>query len=204
MSIPPPDSPGDLPEDSTNKPKPHFNLDVLRRRISDLDERQKAGYSASDSVDNISSNENENDMESVQLIRDFENLRNVWVIVFTNANDNSEGIYSLSIADENIVLAFQDKEEAQRYAMCLEQQEFPSPKITDLETKELSDFCTESDFRLGFVPKGSLISPPEESAIDDLDKWRGDHSASDSKGDVGMTQEEIELMKKKLDSLFGQ
>lgn len=191
------------------QPPPFLDFELLRRRISDLDARQKAGHELTDTVDGTITpkatvHESSEDPDVLQLLQDFENLKKVFVIVFTNARDSSEGIYSLNIAEENIVLAFQDKEEARRYAMCLEQQHFPAPKISELNTKELADFCGESGYRLGFVPKGSLITPPEQSAIDDLDKWRGDQPFSSGSTDVGMTQEEIDLMRKKLDSLFGQ
>ncbi|KAI0563181.1 hypothetical protein FGB62_45g148 [Gracilaria domingensis] len=224
MSAPSPPSPEEdasAEDASNNPPSPPLNLEVLRRRISDLDARQKAGHAPTDTVSGSvkevpgasfeyrrvnralePQDDDDDDAEVLQLISDFESLRNVWVIVFTNRVDSSEGIY-INVGDENIVLAFQDKEEAQRYSLCLEQQQFPMPKVAELETGELAEFCSESGFRLGFVPKGSLITPPEQSAVDDLDKWRSDSSSSSKSSDLGMTSEEIDTMRKRFDTLFG-
>lgn len=201
MAVPPPPEDGDEPRNEQN---PFIDMDVLRRRMSDLDDRSKAGHSPSDRVspELVSVEEHEiGDSDLKRFVHNFEHLTSVWVIAFTSAVDGTEGIYSLSVSDENIVLAFEDKEEAQRYALCLEAQKFPAPQISELETTELCDFCNESGFRLGFVPKGSLVTPPEESAIEDLDKWRG--KPPRSKGQTGMSDEEIDIMKKRLDSLFG-
>lgn len=180
-----------------------FNMEILRRRMTRLDDRQKAGHQPSDHVTDLSSSDDEDEddfFETKKLVEEFEKMGAVWVIVFTNTTDGSEGVYSLSVADENIVLAFQDKEEAQRYSFCLEAQKFPVPQVCELETSELREFCSESGFRLGFVPKGSLITPPEESAIEDIDKWKGTDNDSPS----GMSPEDIDIMKRRLDSLFGQ
>lgn len=178
-------------------------MELLRRRMNDLQTRLTNGHMPTDRVIDIGATMHDEITEedaSDDMIQNFVNLHSVWTIIFTNAVDGSEGVYSLAIGSENVILAFEDRQEAQRYALCLEAQTFPSPKISELETSELCDFCTDSGSRLGFVPAGSLITPPDESAVEDLDKWRGKSSGNDT----GMSQEDIENMKKRLDSLFGQ
>lgn len=200
-------SPEDQPSDAPDPADKHIDMDLLRRRMSDVN-RKGSTFQANEAVVDISAMSDGVAMEEVdedEFLSQFNGIRTLWVIVFTNVSDGSDGVYSLTISEENIVLAFQDRTEAQRYALCLEAQEFPSPQVCELDSRELRNFCSESGFRLGFVPKGALISPPEESAVEDLDKWRGEPPARNGRDDsTGLSAEDIETMKKRLDSLFGQ
>lgn len=199
--------PGDRPHGDADGGGEHpLDMEVLRRRMADVDRKRRAGWAPSDSVIDMSGGDGHSvsDEDEMALVEAFERLEGLWIIVFTSAADGTEGVYSLALGDENIVLAFQEKEEAQRYAICLEVQEFPMPQICMMASEELRDFCAEAGFRLGFVPTGSLISPPEESAIDDLDMWRGKPNGRADGDSVGLSEEDIESMKKRLDSLFGE
>lgn len=193
----------------------HFSQEVLRRRISALNERKRTtGKTSTDAVLDLSvvadSNRSDEiaeetmDEEEVSRVIDaFDNLSRVFVILFTNARDGTEGVYSLSVGEENIVLAFEERHEAQRYAVCLEAQKFPQPQIAEMDPHEIRDFCYDAGIKLGFIPSGMVIVPPDESVVDDLDKWRGTPS-SDSSGSTGMTEEDIDAMRKRFDTLFGQ
>lgn len=186
-----------------------LDMDLLKQRMADLEARNDSTSGVpSESVIDLSTviaEAAEVTTDSSEFVEEFEKLRTLWVIIFTNATDGSDGVYSLTIAEDNIVLAFQEREEAQRYAMCLEAQEFPRPQVCELDSSELKHFCGESGFRLGFVPKGALITPPEESAIDDIDTWRGEPKSNRAtKDSTGLSEEDIEVMRKRLDSLFGQ
>lgn len=199
-------SPDDLPSDVPDPADKHIDMDLLRRRMSDIGRKGSSEFKPSEAVIDITAVTDGLSMEHVEedeFLDQFKNLNTLWVIVFTNANDGTDGVYSLSVSDENIVLAFEERSEAQRYALCLETQEFPAPQICELDSNDLRNFCGESGFRLGFVPKGALITPPEESAVEDLDKWRGEPS-KDLGGSTGMSEEDIDTMKKRLDTLFGE
>jgi len=152
--------------------------------------------------------------DAMQLLGMFEDVKELWVIVFTS-RDRKEGVYSLEYNGENIVLAFQERSEAQRYATLLEKQEFPTAKVCRLESEELREFCSREGFRLGFVPLGSVsLSPPNDSAIDDNKHWligengenanQGEPDNGDNDGSSGLSQDELNLMKRNLDNLFGK
>lgn len=194
-----------------------FNEEILRRRISQLNDRNRQNASSSsesgnDTVLDLSVVFDEASSEAMveiggesmaiddpnRVIAAFEHLTSVWVIMF-NAKDGSDGLYSLSIDTDNIILAFENKQEAQRYALCLEVQDFPSPQVCDMEPTELRDFCIEAKIKLGFIPAGVMLVPPKESVVEDLDAWRGSSS-----NESGMSEEDIDIMRKRFDSLFGQ
>lgn len=186
----------------------HLDMNLLSDRIKELDDSSSPAVpnSPTQVVDISIALQNDTHLAEVDadFLKDFDNVSSLWVILFTATADGSEGVYSLTVGDENIVLAFQQRSEAQRYALCLEAQDFPVPQVCELDTDELRQFCEEAGFRLGFVPSGSLISPPDESAIDDIDKWRGENDTKARDGTVGMSEEDIDIMKKRLDNLFGQ
>lgn len=200
---------GNMSEGEEPKEVP-LDMDLLRRRMAELDsgdgqqERSGLGSNSVFSVTSISP-EGIDDSETDRIVEAYSRLNLLWVIMFTNAEDGSDGVYSLSVANENVVLAFEEHEEAQRYAMCLETQDFPRPQVCALRSSDLQSFCSDAGLRLGFVPKGSLLSPPEESAIENLDSWRGEPaSGRGEKGATGLSQDELDTMRKKLDSLFGE
>lgn len=195
-----------MPSPSEDAP---LDMELLRRRMADL----LSSSSSSESVLDLSSmkhgqipsDSDDNLPSSDPIVETFKNLSSVWVILFTNASDGSDGVYSLSVAEENIVLAFEARDEAHRYAMCLELQDFPSPQLCELDADEVHQFCMEEGFRLGFVPMGSVVTPPEESAIDDMEQWRGEPSSPRADKDaLGMSEEDLEAMRKRFDTLFGQ
>jgi hypothetical protein len=93
----------------------------------------------------------------------------VYVLLF-NARTENEGIHSLKMGDHNIVLAFEDEDDATRYALLLEAQDFMSPSVEALDREEVEEFCQSVQYDCQFIPKGFipqndferlLLAPPE-------------------------------------------
>lgn len=137
------------------------------------------------------------------LSNEFQALDKLYVILF-NQKTAQEGVYSLSLNGVNIVLAFQEREEAVRYAVMLGAQEFPKSKVGEFAAEELKNFCAQSGFRLGMVPKGSLLTPPEETVEGNLEDW-GEGSAGKEKGEgnVSLDKEDVEGLRLSLEGIFG-
>jgi Protein of unknown function (DUF3110) len=95
----------------------------------------------------------------------------VFVLLF-NARTEHEGIHSLQIGDRNLVLAFEDEDDASRYAMLLEAQDFMIPTVESIDYDEIEDFCQGVGYECQLVPQGFkpqsafdrlLIAPPEQN-----------------------------------------
>lgn len=91
----------------------------------------------------------------------------VFVLLF-NAGSNSEGIHTLKLnlpdddgGPQDVVLAFEEEDDATRYALLLEAQDFPTATVEPIDDEELREFCQESGLVLQPVPTGSLAVPPE-------------------------------------------
>ena len=65
------------------------------------------------------------------------------------------------------VLAFEQYEEASRFAMLLQAQGFDMPTATEWPAEQLSEFCSSTEFGLGFVPHEALLVPPQVNYFDE-------------------------------------
>ena len=52
----------------------------------------------------------------------------IYVLLY-QAGEDSEGIHSLELRGETVVLMFEEKDDAERYAGLLEAQDFPKPTV---------------------------------------------------------------------------
>ena len=114
-------------------------------------------------------------------------------VLLYDAGQDSEGIHSLEVSGNTVVLMFENRDDADRYAGLLEAQDFPVPTIEALDREEIEIFCRQAGYepRLvesGFVPKTDedrlLLAPP--SANRDVSTWQeseeGDETAAPTKG----------------------
>ena len=86
----------------------------------------------------------------------------VYILLF-NAQTENEGIHTLKVDDRNVVLMFESEDDATRYALMLEAQDFSSPTVEGFESEEIEEFCTGADYECRLVPEGMLAVPPEKN-----------------------------------------
>jgi hypothetical protein len=125
----------------------------------------------------------------------------VWVLLF-NANTDNEGIYTLEIEGNNIIVAFEQEDDAIRYAGLLEAQDFLSPTVERIDKQDLEEFCEEAGYDLNIVPTDALLVPPEKN-VDKTD-WSSDLERnlpeSDDQDDV--EDPVIAMMRRRLENLL--
>lgn len=125
----------------------------------------------------------------------------VWVLLF-NANTDNEGIYTLEIEGNNIVIAFEQEDDAIRYAGLLEAQDFLSPTVESINSEDLEAFCREADYELNIVPTEGLLVPPEKN-VDKTD-WSKDLEKDQSEPEDEIIVEDpvIAMMRRRLENLL--
>ncbi|SBO42201.1 DUF3110 domain-containing protein [Cyanobium sp. NIES-981] len=115
----------------------------------------------------------------------------VHVLLFDPGTDQ-EGIHSLEINGRTVVLLFEARDDAERYAGLLEAQDFPVPSVEALDRSEMEQFCRDSGYEARFVPVGFLpqtaeerllIAPPERNM--DVHNWQEQAATA---GTVGGTE----------------
>ncbi len=128
----------------------------------------------------------------------------VFVLLFNSGTDN-EGIHTLKVGDRNVVLMFEDEDDAARYALMLEAQDFGNPSVEVFDADEIESFCEDASYESKFVPSGTLSVPPDAN-VDSTD-WSPDADPADrsarpaeAKGAAG-TEAESEFSQAELDRI---
>ena len=127
----------------------------------------------------------------------------VWALLF-NPGSSEEGIYSrrLGNSGQNLVLTFEEEDDAQRYASMLVATDFPSASTVQVESQSLVQFCNEGGHLLGLVRHGTLILPPEDS-VEEFD-WSPGSKVGAEQESLGMAPEELDESRRSLEALFGR
>ena len=85
----------------------------------------------------------------------------VYVVLF-NARTENEGIHSLQMDGRELVLMFEQEDDALRFAVMLEAQDFPPASVESFESEEIEEFCTGAGYEAVVVEDGTLLMPPEK------------------------------------------
>jgi hypothetical protein len=89
--------------------------------------------------------------------------KRVFVLLF-NARTDNEGIYTKRIGDRDMVLMFESEDDATRYSLMLEAQDFPEATVEAIGVDEIEAFCHQNDYDWELIEAGKLEIPPEENA----------------------------------------
>jgi hypothetical protein len=119
-------------------------------------------------------------------------LEAAWVLIF-NPGKKDEGVYTLQGRTQptsSYVLAFEQTDEATRFAQLLQAEGFDLPQPMQWRAEQLRSFCESGEFELGIVPTGTLLTPPTHNEYD-----TDAYSQLDSPHD-------FEAERKRLDRLF--
>jgi len=138
----------------------------------------------------------------------------VHVLLF-DAGSDQEGIHSLELAGRTVVLLFELRDDAERYAGLLEAQDFPTPSVEALEREEMEAFCRDAGYEARFIPCGFmpqtaeerlLLAPPENNR--DVSNWRNEGQPTPADGlqresePVSSEDPELEAFRRQLESLL--
>ncbi len=127
----------------------------------------------------------------------------VFVLIF-NARTENEGIHTVRIGDRNKVLMFESEDDAERYALMLEAQDFPTPTPEPMDMSEIEHFCKSADYDYEVVPTdGGLVVPPPQN-VEDLD-WREDDSTQEEPKvpqEEEISNSDLDNIRRKLEGLL--
>lgn len=121
----------------------------------------------------------------------------VFVLLF-NARTENEGIHTLKVEERDVVLMFESEDDATRYALLLEAQDFTSPSVERFDQAEIEEFCESGTYECKLVPEGTLVIPPE-SNVEETD-WQPEGRKTEAAGELSAT--ELERMRRKLEGLL--
>lgn len=138
----------------------------------------------------------------------------IFVLLFNVGTDN-EGIHSLKLGDRDVVLMFEDEDDATRFGLMLEAQDFPTPTVEEMAEEEILEFCTSVGYETRLIESGQLELPPENS-VDQMD-WQEDalkskeirptpeqqpSSARESNSGDEFSEDELDRIRRQLEGLL--
>ncbi|MBH8551548.1 DUF3110 domain-containing protein [Nostocaceae cyanobacterium CENA357] len=130
----------------------------------------------------------------------------VFVLIF-NAHTENEGIHTIRVGDRNKILMFESEDDALRFALLLEAQDFPVPTVDALDAEEVKEFCESAGYDWEIVPENSDLIIPPEINLEETD-WQADDQKEDLDDSFRFNQvpsaEEPELSDSELDKIRRQ
>ncbi|MBD1917238.1 MULTISPECIES: DUF3110 domain-containing protein [Cyanophyceae] len=131
----------------------------------------------------------------------------VYVLLF-NARTDNEGIHAETMNGENIILMFEHEDDAIRYALMLEAQDFPEATVEGFDQAEIEEFCESAGYGYRLVPEGTLAVPPDQTL--EQTTWDPDNpdavaplaDSVPSTDDNGLSQAELDRMRQQLEKLL--
>ncbi len=132
----------------------------------------------------------------------------VFVLMF-NARTENEGIHTIREGDRNKILMFESEDDATRFALMLEAQDFPSPTPEPLDAEEIKEFCESAGYEWEIIPENSnLVVTPPELNVEETD-WQADAQKQDTfplnqqpLEEPELSDSELEKMRRKLEGLL--
>lgn len=135
----------------------------------------------------------------------------VFVLLF-NAGTDNEGIHTIREGDHNKILMFESEDDATRFALQLEAQDFPTPSIEAIDAEEIKAFCQSAGYEWEFIPENeSLVLPPERNVEetdwqDDAEKQESDteepSEITEESAEQEMSDAELDSIRRKLEGLL--
>lgn len=128
----------------------------------------------------------------------------VYVILF-NARTENEGIHSLQIGDKERVLMFESEDDALRFGVLLEAQDFPPTAVEAFDEDEIKEFCGGAGYDAVFVPAGTtdktLLIPPEKM-VDETTWSEAEKVERGPSGRGNSSNDEMDRIRRQLESLL--
>jgi len=105
----------------------------------------------------------------------------VFVLIF-NANTENEGIHTVRVGDRNKILMFESQDDAVRFALILEAQDFPTPTVEGIDVEDVKEFCASANYDWELIPENSDLVIPPDINVEETD-WQPDGQYDDEDTD---------------------
>lgn len=84
------------------------------------------------------------------------------MFILTINGKETEGAYSVADDEgEQILYLFEDEDDAVRYAMMLEDNEFPEMHVIEIENDVIIKTCEIHDYKYAVITPNDIVIPPD-------------------------------------------
>ena len=92
------------------------------------------------------------------------------MFILTVEGAETEGAYSVSTqGGEQVLYLFEEEDDAIRYALLLEEQDYPEMHVIEVDGKVVIKTCEMHDYRYSVITKNDIVIPPVEN--DNISKY---------------------------------
>ena len=92
------------------------------------------------------------------------------MFILTIEGAETEGAYSVSTqGGEQVLYLFEEEDDAIRYALLLEEQNYPEMHVIEVDGKVVIKTCEMNDYRYSVITKNDIVIPPLEN--DNISKY---------------------------------
>lgn len=124
----------------------------------------------------------------------------IYVLLF-NARTENEGIHTLNVGDRNVVLMFESEDDATRFSVLLEAQDFSAPTVEAFDFEDIEEFCQSAGYEYKLVPEGMLAVPPQRNL--ERTDWQPDASPGQApEEDAEFSTSELDAIRRRLEGLL--
>jgi hypothetical protein len=86
------------------------------------------------------------------------------MFILTLAGKTHEGAYSVTDEEGGQVLyLFEEEDDANRFAMMLEDKEYPELDVVEVDNKLIVQTCEMHSYQYAIITKNDLVIPPEDN-----------------------------------------
>ena len=86
------------------------------------------------------------------------------MFILTVEGAETEGAYSVTADNgEQFLYLFEDEDDAIRYALLLEDQDYPEMHVIEVDGKVVIKTCEMHDYRYSVITKNDIVIPPIEN-----------------------------------------
>ena len=83
------------------------------------------------------------------------------MFILTVEGAETEGAYSVTADNgEQVLYLFEDEDDAIRYALLLEDQNFPEMHVIEVDGKMVIKTCEMHDYRYSVITRNDIVIPP--------------------------------------------
>jgi hypothetical protein len=137
----------------------------------------------------------------------------VFVLIF-NAGTDNEGIHSIRISNAqgmegNKILMFESEDDATRFALMLEAQDFAVPTVEMMYADDVKEFCESTGYDWEVVSENSELVLPPEINVEQTD-WQAETEMADTNEDFSsfnlpmpeIANSDLDSFRRKLEGLL--
>ena len=84
------------------------------------------------------------------------------MFILTVAGKENEGAYSVPTEDgDQILYLFEEEDDAVRYAMMLEDEDYPEMHVIEVEDEVMIKTCEAHDYNYTIITENDIVIPPK-------------------------------------------